>query len=198
MNLEILKKSLLKAPVVEKGVYSYMIHPLTDGVPEIQPALLDEVVSEMHEHIKHYRSINKIVTMEAMGIPLATALSLRMNIPFTIIRKRSYGLPGEVSVKQVTGYSKSKLYINGCEKKDIVVLVDDVLSTGGTLRAVLKALKQIGVVVKGVFIVVDKGNIAEKICEEFDLPIDTLANIEIIEGKVIIKQKKSFSKNNHM
>jgi adenine phosphoribosyltransferase len=57
--------------------------------------------------------IDKIVTMEAMGIPLATALSLKLKIPFVIIRKRTYGLPGEIDVEQITGYSKSKLYING-------------------------------------------------------------------------------------
>ena len=59
-----------------------------------------------------------------MGIPLAAALSLKMNIPFIIIRKRSYGLPGEVDVEQITGYSKSKLYINNLKKGDNIIIVD--------------------------------------------------------------------------
>ena len=64
-------------------------------------------------------------------MPLALMLSLQLGIPFTIIRKREYGLPGEVSIEQVTGYSKSKMYVNGLKKSDRVVIVDDVLSTGG-------------------------------------------------------------------
>lgn len=187
MNLEILKKSLKEAPVVKKGEYHYVVHPITDGIPEIKPELLNEVVCEIQKRIENCGRIDKIVTMEAMGIPLATALSLNMNIPFTIIRKKEYGLPDEVSVEQATGYSKSKLYINGLEKEDNIVIVDDVLSTGGTLRAVLTALRKIGVIIKGVFIAVDKGDIARKIMEESNVTIDTLVNIEVIDGKVVIK-----------
>jgi adenine phosphoribosyltransferase len=127
--------------------------------------------------------------MEAMGIPIASAISLKMNIPFTIIRKREYGLPGEVSVQQVTGYSKSNLYINGLKKGDRIVIVDDVLSTGGTLKAVIIVLKKIGVIIKGIFIAIDKGNVAEKIKNEYDVTINTLVNIDVIDGKVLIKKK---------
>jgi adenine phosphoribosyltransferase len=125
--------------------------------------------------------------MEAMGIPLASALSLDLGIPFTIIRKRQYELPGEVSVEQVTGYSKSKMYINGLKKGDIVILVDDVLSTGGTLKAVLYVLKEMGVIVKGVFIAVYKGTCKEDIIQMYGVPITTIVDIEVAEGKVIIK-----------
>jgi adenine phosphoribosyltransferase len=131
--------------------------------------------------------IDKIVTMEAMGIPLATTLSLNMNIPFTIIRKRKYNLPDEVVVEQVTGYSKLKLYINGLKKGDKIVIVDDMLSTGGTLRAVLTALKKMDVVIKGVFIAVNKGNVAKEIMDESNVSITTLVNIDVIDGRVAIK-----------
>ena len=189
MNLEILKKSLKVAPIVKKGDYHYVIHPITDGVPEINPDLLEEVVTEMQNLVENCGRIDKIVTMEAMGIPLATSLSSKMNIPFTIIRKRSYGLPDEVSIEQVTGYSKSKLYINGLNKGDKIVIVDDVLSTGGTLKAVLSVLKKMGVNVKGVFIAVDKGNVAKKIKDEYKIPVIALVNIDVVNGEVIIKTK---------
>ena len=187
MSLEHLKKSLEEAPIVKKGEYHYVIHPITDGVPEIKPELLEEVTCEMQKIIENCGQIDKIVTIEAMGIPLATALSLSMNIPFTIIRKRQYGLPGEVSVEQTTGYSKSKLYLNGLKKRDKIVIVDDVLSTGGTLRAVLSSLKTMGVTVKGVVIAIDKGNTAKKIMDETKVAIHTITRIEVANGKVIVK-----------
>jgi adenine/guanine phosphoribosyltransferase-like PRPP-binding protein len=65
--------------------------------------------------------------------------------------------------------------------------VDDVLSTGGTLKAVLSTLKRIGVIIKGIFIAVDKGNVAEKIKDEFKINIDVLINIDVVDGKVVIK-----------
>ena len=141
----------------------------------------------MQKFIEKCGQIDKIVTMEAMGIPLATTLSLNMNIPFTIIRKRKYNLPDEVIVEQITGYSNSKLYINGLKKGDKIVIVDDVLSTGGTLRAVLTALKKMGVVIKGVFIAVNKGNVAKEIMDESNVSITTLVNIDVIDGRVAIK-----------
>lgn len=187
MRLKLLEKSLHEAPIVKKGQYDYVIHPITDGVPYITPELLKEITDEMKTHIKKCGTFDRIVTMEAMGIPLAAALSLDLGIPFTIIRKRQYGLPGEVSVEQVTGYSKSKMYINGLKKGDRIILVDDVLSTGGTLKAVLYVLKEIGVVIKGVFIAVYKGTCKEDILKTYDVPITTIVDIDVVHGKVHIK-----------
>ena len=187
MSLDILKKSFENIPIVKKGDYNYVIHPLTDGIPSIKPDLLQEVVIELQKRISKKQPFDKIVTMEAMGIPYATALSMKTGIPFTIIRKRSYSLPDEISVQQITGYSKSNLFINGLKKGDKIVIVDDVLSTGGTLRAVLSVFKKIGVIVKGVFIVVNKGKELEKIQNEHQIEIDVITDIEVKEGKVIIK-----------
>jgi adenine phosphoribosyltransferase len=187
MSLKRLEKSLFEAPIVKKGEYHYVIHPITDGIPYITPELLKEVTDEMKKHIKKYGRFDRIVTMEAMGIPLATSLSLDLGIPFTIIRKRQYGLPDEVSVEQVTGYSKSKLYVNGLKKGDTVILVDDVLSTGGTLKAVLYVLKEIGVIVKGVFIAVYKGSCKEEIARIYGIPIVTIVDIDIVDNHVHIK-----------
>jgi adenine phosphoribosyltransferase len=187
MSIELLKKSLREAPIIKKGDYRYIINPITDGVPEIKPELLKEVVGEMQKRIEPCRQIDKIVTIEAMGIHLATVLSLKMDIPFTIIRKRSYGLPDEVGVEQVTGYSRAKLYINGLKKGDNIIIVDDVLSTGGTLRAVISALKNMGVNIRGVFIAVDKGNVAKEIARESDVDIDALVSIDVNDDTVVIK-----------
>ena len=187
MSLEILKQSLINAPVVKKGDYFYVVHPITDGVPEIKPELLNEVVEEMKKRIEKCEIFDKIVTIEAMGIPIASTLSLKMEIPFVIIRKRSYGLSKEVGVEQKTGYSKSKLYINGLEKGDRIIIVDDVLSTGGTLSAIISTLKKLGITINCIFIAVDKGNVAKKIIEKFKIKIDVLVNIDIVDGKVVIK-----------
>jgi adenine phosphoribosyltransferase len=189
MKLELLKKSLVEAPIVKKGDYYYVVHPITDGVPEIKPDLLIEVKNGMKKIIEKYGKFDKIVTIEAMGIPLASSLSLAMNIPFIIIRKRQYGLPGEISVKQITGYSKTNLFINGLKRGDKIVIVDDVLSTGGTIRAVLSVLINMGVLIKGVIIAVDKGNVARIIEKEFGIDIISLINIDISNGKVILLDK---------
>jgi len=159
--LERLKKSLLEAPVFKRGSYNYFIHPITDGVPEIRPELIREVVG----HIVRIADleVDKIVTVEAMGIPIGIALSIICDIPLVIIRKRKYGLQGEIEVSQVTGYSKSQLFLNGIKKGDRVIVVDDVVSTGGTLLATLESLKVAGATVKDVVVVIQRGDGAAKL-----------------------------------
>ncbi|KAA0014090.1 adenine phosphoribosyltransferase [Thermoplasmatales archaeon ex4484_30] len=170
-----LVESLKEAPIVKKGDYSYVVHPITDGIPFIEPELLNEVVEEIAREMP---SCHRIVTMEAMGIPIATLLAIKTGVPFTIIRKRKYGLPDEREVVQKTGYSETRLYINGINKGDEVVIVDDVLSTGGTLIAVVEKLKEIGAIIKGIFIAVNKGN-KEEVERKIGMKIKTLVNISV-------------------
>jgi len=141
----------------------------------------------MYKHVKKTGKFDKIVTLEAMGIHLASLLSLKTNKPFTIIRKKQYNLPGEITVNQVTGYSESKLYINGFKKDEQVIIVDDILSTGGSVKSVLSAFKKIGVNVKGIFVLIDKGESAKEIKNEYNVDVKALASIDIINGKVVIK-----------
>ena len=179
--LERLKKSLLEAPVFKRGEYNYFIHPITDGVPEVRPELIREVTG----HIVRIADldVDKIVTVEAMGIPIGTGLSIICDIPMVIIRKRKYGLPGEIEVSQVTGYSKSQLFLNGINKGDRVIVVDDVISTGGTLLAVLKSLKVAGAIVKDIVVVVQRGDGVERLRAE-GYQVKTMVNVEVDENQV--------------
>lgn len=179
--LERLKKSLLEAPVFKRGNYNYFIHPITDGVPEVKPDLIREVVGNIVRIAD--LEVDKIVTVEAMGIPIGIALSLICDIPLVIIRKRKYGLPGEIEVSQVTGYSKSQLFLNGINKGDKVIVVDDVISTGGTLLATLQSLQVAGAIVKDVVVVVKRGEGQEKL-SAIGFNVKTMVEVEVDEKRV--------------
>ena len=179
--LERLKRSLLAAPVFKRGSYNYFIHPITDGVPEMEPELIREVAT----HVVRIADldVDKIVTVEAMGIPIGTALSLMADVPMIIIRKRKYGLPGEIEVSQVTGYSKSQLFLNGIKKGDRVIVVDDVVSTGGTMLAVLQSLQVAGAVVKDVVAVIQRGDGVTRLAAE-GYDVKTMVRVEVDERRV--------------
>lgn len=181
---ELLRNSALACPVVKKGAYDYFVHPLTDGVPQIDPALLEEVVGEFLA-MGDFRA-DKIITAEAMGIPLGTALSLRTGLPLAVIRKRSYGLPGEASVTQMTGYSANQLFINGVKRGDRLVFVDDVVSTGGTLSASLEALTKLGAEIVDVLVIFEKGPGKKRVQERFGIAIKSLLRVEVRDGKVAL------------
>ena len=124
--LELLRESFLRAKVIRVGAYDYIVHPLLDGVPAVEPELLEEVVDAM-SGIKDM-GCDLIVAPEAMALPLAAPLSLSARIPYVVVRKRAYGLEGEIRIDQSTGYSNGTMFLNGVRGGDKVVVVDDVLS----------------------------------------------------------------------
>jgi len=184
--LEKLKKSMDECPVVKFGDYEYFVHPITDGIPLGDPEVLEEVTEAIISVAD--LDCDKIVTAESMGFPLAASLSLATGIPYVFIRKREYGLPGETSVKQLTGYSGSDMFINSIDEGDRVVFVDDVLSTGGTIRAIFQALRALKAVLVDVVIVFNKNPNKEKLEKELGTRIQTLLDVRVVDGKVVCTQ----------
>ncbi|NLK26224.1 MAG: purine phosphoribosyltransferase family protein [Euryarchaeota archaeon] len=181
--LDRLKRSVESSPVVRINSYEYSVSPITDGVPWMEPELLEEIT----DHIIQIANLDcdLIVAPEAMGIPIAVSLSLRTGIPYNVVRKRRYGLPGEISISQLTSYSKSQMYINGLKSGDRVVLVDDVISTGNTTGAVIEALKQAGVEIVDVVIVLERGEGRETIERRTGQHIKTLMRAEVRGGRTV-------------
>jgi len=184
MVLEALRESLVQSPVVKRGDYDYVVHPITDGIPRVDPKVLDEITDAMAQ-IGNL-DCDYLMTIEALGIPLATALSLKTGIPFNVVRKRMYGLPGEVNLTKETGYSKSTLFINGVKAGDRVVIVDDVISTGGTLWALVEALKKMQVKIADILVVIEKTDKKAEIERKIGQQIKTLVKVEVVDGKVSV------------
>jgi len=182
--LERLRKSLEMAPVVKFGDYDYFIHPVTDGIPSMDPVVLQEVLDNICIYCDF--DCDMIVGAEAMAIPLMVPLSLMTGVPYNIIRKRRYGLPEEVSVRQTTGYSSKDLYINGISRGERVVLVDDVVSTGGTLISLVRALRSIGAEIVDIVVVVDKTTSIQDLESKLEMGIKTLVRVEVRDGKVVV------------
>jgi len=184
--LEKLVKSLVEAPVVKKGDYDYFVHPVTDGIPLVEAEILQEVAEAVSKCAN--LKVDKMVCVEAMGIHLATAISLETGIPFVVVRKRFYGLEGEVAVHQTTGYSEGELYINGLQKGDRVFLVDDVVSTGGTMTAVLNALKRMDVEIVDVMAIIEKGDGKKNVEKSTGIQVKSLVRANVKEGKVVVEK----------
>lgn len=181
--MERLKRSLREADVVAFEDYHYIVHPVTDGIPLVEPALLEEVVEGIRS-VADLERADKIVAPEAMGIHHATALSLETRIPFVVVRKRSYGLDGEVAVHQRTGYSEGELFVNNVEAGDRVVFVDDMYSTGGTLEAVCSTLLEMDVEIVDAVVVLCRKPV------EPDLPVGVkwLLEVEVVDGEVVVHE----------
>ncbi|MFD1512202.1 hypoxanthine/guanine phosphoribosyltransferase [Halomarina rubra] len=184
--MDLLAQSLREAPIIEKGDYEYFVHPISDGVPMLDPKLLREITIGIIRKAE-LEGVDKIVTPAAMGIHISTAVSLMTDIPLVVIRKRQYGLDGEVSLAQVTGYSENEMYMNDVYEGDRVLLLDDVLSTGGTLRAIREALEETGADVADIVAVIKKTG-GDNEMEDYD--VKTLINVDVVDGEVVITDEQ--------
>ena len=185
-SLQRLKESLLDAPIIWKGDYPYFIHPLTDGVPRLDPSVLTAVV-ELIETRVDWNSVDLILGIEAMGLPLTSPLSMRNNRPQVVVRKRSYGLEGELSINQSTGYSKGSMYLNDVQEGERILIVDDVLSTGGTLDAIIKGVESLGAIIESVIVVVEKGPGLQQLQQKYPhIQISSIVRLEMDGGKVVL------------
>ena len=179
-----LRQSLLEAPIIQKDDYHYFVHPISDGVPMLEPSLLREIVIKIIRKAQ-LEDVDKIVTPAAMGIHISTAVSLMTDIPLVVIRKREYGLDGETPLFQQTGYSENQMYINDVDEGDNVLVLDDVLSTGGTLSAICEALTEIGAEIVDVVAVIKKVG-GENRMADSPYNAKTLINVDVVDGEVVI------------
>ena len=185
-SLSVLQDSLRGSPIIWKGEYPYFIHPISDGIPRMDADVLRATRNLIVEMVD-WSKIDLIVSVEAMGLPLLAAVGDATGKPTVVIRKREYGMEGEVRVDVSTGYSQSTTYINDISPGERILIVDDVISTGGTLEPILATLEEMGVILQDIVIAIEKGEGRERLAKERpEWPIRTLARIDIIDGRVEI------------
>ena len=185
-EIEILKQSLIKAPIIWKGDYPYFIHPITDGVPRLEPDVLKAII-ELSVPLIDWQSVDMILGIEAMGLPLMAPLSMRTGIPMVIARKRQYDLTGEIEINQETGYSKGSIFLNDIKQGENLVIIDDVLSTGGTIRSVIEGVNKTGAVIQNIVVVVEKGPGMATLQKDYpEIRFDSLVKLDMDGEKVVI------------
>ncbi len=127
---------------------------------DITPLLLDSAalkysIDQMVAQIDAL-DCDLIVGPEARGFIFGTALSYAANLPFAPIRK-----PGKLPYKTESysydleyGTDTLQIHLDAIKPGDKVVLVDDLLATGGTIEAASKLVEKLGgEVVKIIFLI---------------------------------------------
>ena len=174
------------ASVVDSGRYLTTVNELCDQIPALRPALLRHVVRRLLARLD-LRDCDKILVEEEKGAVLGTALSLETDIPLAIARSYPYAVPSHY-VNFESEYSHGTLYINGIEPGDRVCVVDDTLSTGGTLISVVTAIRRIGAEVIDVAVVAEKpaNGGRGRVKDETGLDVTSLIEIEVSAAGVTV------------
>lgn len=100
------------------------------------PECLKIMVDELYELYKD-KGITKIVGIESRGFVLSSALAVRLNAGVVLCRKPGK-LPAETVQESYTkeyGTDTIEIHKDAISENDVVLLHDDLLATGGTMRA---------------------------------------------------------------
>lgn len=144
---------MLKDSLIDCGAIKFGKFVLTSGKESsyyvdikqasTNPNVLKEIAVEMSKLISN-ESIDILAGMELGAVPLAVALSLETKIPYVIIRKEK---PSHGTGKQIVGNVSSSKH---------ALIVEDVATTGGSVVKALDVLRNEGLTVEKVIVVVDR------------------------------------------
>lgn len=175
-------------PGVGRSHYLYVVNMLTDNIPP-PPPLLVSLMSKLILREFPPEDFDKVVVPEALGLPLGSTVAYLAGKPLAVVRKRWYPVEG-VSVEYSSGYEAGTYHVYGVEEGERVLLVDDAVSTGGTLVATLKALREEGVEVVGTAVALSKPQYGwrealegERLWRAVDLYVDEAGRIRLVEPR---------------
>jgi adenine phosphoribosyltransferase len=101
------------------------------------------VINVFYEKLKNQK-IDKIIGIESRGFIFGSPLAYKLNAGFVPIRKKGK-LPSDViSIKYDLEYGTDQIeiHVDAIKKNERVVLVDDLIATGGTALAAIKLINK--------------------------------------------------------
>src|SRR2546425_9605888 len=152
VNCEPLKKLIREVPdFPKKGILFYDITTLLKD--EIGFATLIDALSEQYLG----KEIDLVLGMEARGFIFGPVLAYRLNAGFVPVRKPGK-LPAATAKYDYTleyGTNTLEMHRDAIEKGQRVIIVDDLLATGGTAQATAKLAESLGGQIAGLGFVVE-------------------------------------------
>ena len=107
------------------------------------PECLREITDEMYELYKD-KGITKIVGIESRGFVMSSALALKLGAGIVLCRKPGKLPCDTVQESYAKEYGKDTIEIHrdAIDENDVILLHDDLLATGGTMKAACNLVKK--------------------------------------------------------
>ncbi|WP_409303634.1 pur operon repressor [Peribacillus sp. SCS-155] len=143
------------------------------------------------------KKVDVIMTMATKGIPLAYSVANHLNVPVVIVRRDNKVTEGPtVSINYVSGSSK-RIQTMVLSKRSLatgsnVLIVDDFMKAGGTLKGMVSLLEEFDATVSGIAVLVESENTEERLVDDY-LSLLKLADIDEKDRKIHVTFGNYFS-----
>ncbi|MCD6372129.1 MAG: adenine phosphoribosyltransferase [Thermococcus sp.] len=158
-------------------------HGFFDNMPVLSDTALMSIIAE--EVAVRYMDVNvdKVLTAATDGIPLAVHVARELNVDVVYAKKKKeVGVEKfyEVSYVPSASGSVTTLYLPqwALRKGEKVLIIDDVIRSGETQKALLEMCRQAGAKPVGMFFLVSVGDVVEHLKEEYSIPVESLIKLE--------------------
>lgn len=177
-------KSFDNQPIFKKDGKRYLVIPMNDHYTSTEPSVLRQAVNAICDVVNWNGndSINKVVSEEERGGYIAVCVALQRNLPFSLAKQNPVHLPGEIAIRSFKmSYSdRMSIYLNGVKKGDKVIIIDDIIDSGGTMIALINAVRKAKVIIKDVVSLAEKvetGGV-DRIEKETGIRVKTILRID--------------------
>ena len=169
----LLKRLRVVKDFPKKGIQFQDIFSLIEN-----PDVLMKIVREMSKIIKK-NGYNKIIGIEARGFIFGCLAAMHNKLPFIPIRKKGK-LPGMIFKKKYKleyGFDQIEINKKSILKGDKVLVIDDLIATGGTAEAAAKLIEISGGLVAGFIFVINLFDLpGEKLLKKKNYKVNSLIN----------------------
>ncbi len=133
----------------------------------------NEACDIFYEHFKNLK-VDKIAGIEARGFVFGAVLAYRLKVGFVLLRKKGKLPYKTISEKYSLEYGTAELEIHkdAITKGEKVVIIDDLIATGGTVEAAIRLVERLG------------GEVVE---------CGFIIELPFLKGRELLKNRKIFS-----
>lgn len=175
-QLDLIKSSIKSIPNYPKeGIIFRDITTLLE-VPAAFKATVDLIVAQYRD-----KGITKVLGTESRGFIFGAPVALALGLPFELVRKPKK-LPRETisqSYQLEYGQDTLEMHTDAVKAGDNVLIIDDLLATGGTVEATVKLVQRLGGEVKHAAFVINLPELGgEKRLNDLGVECYTLVNFE--------------------
>ena len=190
-SLKALASIYARAQVLNHQGTFITVNGFTDQTEPLNPSLLTGLAQLALNRLNGL-CFDVVLGEDDKGAPIATAVSILAQVPLILARWYVYDIESvhadAVIVNINSEYFAGRLIVNGIKPGMRILIVDDTLSTGGTLVALIEACRRRGADVVAALAIVEKteSNGAQRVFKNTGIRPWTLLRVRTTESRVCV------------
>ncbi|KUP25403.1 phosphoribosyltransferase [Paenibacillus sp. DMB5] len=159
--------------------YDFKLYPFGERGTYIHPELISEITANLASSItEQFPAFDYIVSPEPGGHTWGMLSAYKLNKPMNILRLSTELYDNyEVCIKRETAYNENYIYFDGFTAGDRVLILDDVISSGATIRCIADQMKIMGIELVGVQGILAKGEHYRQLEADYGIPVRVLSAV---------------------